>query len=310
MAGGSAQALDLGPAPGAGGQVLLEPCAFGVVDGVQNATVEIAHTAPYYFIGKDDTFALGTCIPFGLNARQMTAWMMEGNGLKLMREFYARYKIVNFPGGNTGSQMGGWYRKEIKTLKDMDGLKMRISGLAGRVVQRLGVVPQQIGGGDIYPALEKGTIDAAEWVGPYDDEKLGLQKVAKFYYYPGWWEPGTSFEVQINLNEWKKLPPEYQEVIKTAAFEANMTMLARFDTRNNDALQRLRQSGTELRPYSNEILTAAEKASFELFDEFAAKDADFKSVFEEWKKFRDRAYSWSNLNQGSFERYVYSKVSS
>ena len=172
--------------------------AFGVVDGVQQGTVEVAHTAPYYFFGKNECFALGCAIPFGLNSRQMTAWMYEGNGLKLMREFYAKYNIINFPGGNTGAQMGGWYRKEIKTVADIKGLKMRIGGFAGKVLERMGGVPQNIPGGEIYQALEKGTIDAAEWVGPYDDQKLGFNKVAPFYYYPGWWEGGPQLDFFIN----------------------------------------------------------------------------------------------------------------
>ncbi len=175
----------------AGGELMP---AFGVVDGVQNGTVEMAHTAPYYFFGKDETFAIGCAIPFGLNSRQMTAWMYHGNGGKLMREFYAKYNIVNFPCGNTGAQMGGWYRKEIKSVKDIKGLKFRVGGFAGKVIERMGGVPQNIPGGEIYTALEKGTIDAAEWVGPYDDLKLGFNKVAPFYYYPGWWEGGPQLD--------------------------------------------------------------------------------------------------------------------
>src|SRR5678816_784444 len=180
--------------------------AFGVVDGVQQGTVEAAHTAPYYFFGKNECFALGCAIPFGLNSRQMTAWMYEGNGLKLMREFYIKYNMISFPGGNTGAQMGGWYRKEIKTLADIKGLKMRIGGFAGKVLERLGGVPQNIPAGEIYQALEKGTIDAAEWVGPYDDQKLGFNKIAPYYYYPGWWEGGPQSSAYINIQKWNELP--------------------------------------------------------------------------------------------------------
>ncbi|WP_457326333.1 TRAP transporter substrate-binding protein, partial [Roseateles sp. P5_E11] len=186
----------------AGGEIVP---ALQVVDAVQNATVEIAHTAPYYFFGKDETFALGCAIPFGLNSRQMTAWMVEGNGLKLMREFYRNYNIINFLGGNTGAQMGGWYRKEIKSVADIKGLKIRIGGFAGRVMERMGAVPQQIAGGEIYSALEKGTIDAAEWVGPYDDQKLGFNKVAPNYYYPGWWEGGPQLDFFINTKAYEGL---------------------------------------------------------------------------------------------------------
>ena len=168
--------------------------AFGVLDAVQQGSIECAHTSAIYFFGKDDTFALGSALPFGLNSRQMTAWMYDGNGGKLMREFYGKYNIVNFPGGNTGAQMGGWYRKEIKSLKDIKGLKFRVGGFPGRVIERMGGVPQNIPGGDVYAALEKGTIDAAELVGPYDDLTAGLFKIAPFYYYPGWWEGSAQLD--------------------------------------------------------------------------------------------------------------------
>jgi len=197
--------------------------AFGVVDGVQQGSIEMAHTAPYYFFGKDETFALGCAIPFGLNSRQMTAWMYEGNGLKLMREFYAKYNIINFPGGNTGAQMGGWYRKEIKSLADIKGMKMRIGGFGGKVLERIGGVPQNIPGGDIYPALEKGTIDSAEWVGPYDDLKLGFHKVAPFYYYPGWWEGGPELDFFINDKAYNGLSPELKAIVEAAASHRTST---------------------------------------------------------------------------------------
>src|SRR6188768_1695215 len=223
--------------------------AFGVVDGVQNATVEMAHTAPYYFFGKDPTFALGCAIPFGLNARQMNAWMYEGNGMKLMREFYAKYNIINFVGGNTGAQMGGWYRKEIKSLADVKGLKFRIGGFGGKVIERIGAVPQNIPGGEIYQSLEKGTIDAAEWVGPYDDLKLGFNKVAPHYYYPGWWEGGPQLSLYVNQKAWEGLSSEYKAVVEAAASHANITMTAKYDARNPVALKQLVGSGTKLRPF-------------------------------------------------------------
>ena len=188
--------------------------AFGVVDGIQNGTIEAAHTAPYYFFGKDPTFAMDCAIPFGLNARQMTAWMYEGNGLKLFREFYRNFNIVNFPMGNTGAQMGGWYRKEIKSVADMKGLKMRIGGFGGKVLERLGSVPQNIPGGEIYTALEKGTIDAAEWVGPYDDLKLGFYKVAPWYGYPGWWEGGPQLTLYVNTKAWDALSADYKAIVE------------------------------------------------------------------------------------------------
>jgi TRAP-type mannitol/chloroaromatic compound transport system substrate-binding protein len=299
-----------------GGKFKITPRSAGelappleVLNVVSQGAVPCGHTAGYYYVGKSPAAAFGTSVPFGLNAQQQNAWLYEGGGLKKLQDLYARkFGVIQFPAGSTGTQMGGWFRKEISKLSDLQGLKMRIPGLGGQVMGKLGVTVQTLPGSEIFQALQTGAIDAAEWVGPYDDEKLGLHKVAKYYYYPGWWEPGPTLEVQINLNEWNKLPPEYQAAVQTAAIEANLIMLTRYDARNNEALGRLIQSGVELRTYSPDILAAAEKASFELFDEFAAKDADFKNIFEEWKQFRDRIYAWNNINQGSFDQYVYSKL--
>src|SRR5438132_8063323 len=210
-----------------------------VLDAVQNGTVEIGHSAMYYYIGKDPTWALFCAVPFGLNGRQQNAWFYDGEGLKLMNEFAKKSNVYCLVGGNTGAQMGGWFRKDIKTVDDLKGLKFRIGGWAGKTLQKLGVVPQQIAGGDIYPALEKGTIDAAEWVGPYDDEKLGFNKVAKYYYYPGWWEGGTALHFLINTGKWAELPKSYQAIVTAAAAHANVLVQARYDARNPAALKRL-----------------------------------------------------------------------
>jgi len=210
-----------------------------VLDAVQNQTVQIGHTAGYYYFGKNPTLCFDTTIPFGLTARQQNAWMMQGNGMKLMREFFKEYNVVNFMGGNTNAQMGGWFRKEIKTVADLQGLKYRVAGFAGVVLSRLGVVPQQIAGGDIYPALEKGTIDAAEWVGPYDDEKLGFYKVAPYYYYPGWWEGSAQLSFYASQPEYDKLPALYKRALETATIEAHTNMMAKYDTVNPQALARL-----------------------------------------------------------------------
>ena len=230
-------------------------------DAVTAGTVEMCHTAPYYYVGKDPTFAFGTAVPFGLNSRQLSAWFRHGGGMDLMNEFFGKYNIVGFPGGNTGTQMGGWYRKEIKTVADMTGLKMRIGGLAGRVLTKLGAVPQQIAGGDIYPSLEKGTIDAAEWVGPYDDEKLGFYKVAPHYYYPGWWEGGAALQFFVNKTKWAELPKAYQAVLTSATALADVDMQSKYDARNPAALKRLVQAGAQLHPFPTEVMDAAHKAS-------------------------------------------------
>ncbi len=235
-----------------------------VLDAVQNGTVEVCHTATYYFIGKDPTWALFCAVPFSVNTRQQNAWYYDADGLKLMNEFGKKFNVYSLLGGNTGAQMGGWFRTEIKSVEDLNGLKFRIGGWAGKTLQKLGVVPQQIAGGDIYPALEKGTIDAAEWVGPYDDEKLGFYKIAPFYYYPGWWEGGTANHFMINLEKWNALPKNYQAIAAAAAGLANIEQTGRYDARNPAALKRLVAAGTQLRPFSQPIMEACLKASNEV----------------------------------------------
>ena len=280
--------------------------AFGVVDGVQGGTVEVAHTAPYYFFGKDETFAIGCAIPFGLNSRQMTAWMYEGNGLKLMREFYAKYNIISFPGGNTGAQMGGWYRKEIKTLDDIKGLKMRIGGFAGKVLERMGAVPQNIPGGEIYQALEKGTIDAAEWIGPYDDKKLGFNKVASYYYYPGWWEGGPQLDIMINIKAFEALTPEYKAIIESASAYAHVDMQAKYDARNPQALKELVASKVQVLPFPKAVMDSAFKESMSLYEELNAKNANWKKVYEDYSAFRRDQNLWFRFSESTFDRYMQS----
>jgi TRAP-type mannitol/chloroaromatic compound transport system substrate-binding protein len=277
---------------------------FQAVDAVGTGTVEMAHTASYYYVGKDPTFALGTAIPFGLNPRQMNAWLYHGGGMDLLNEFYAKHNIYALPAGNTGVQMGGWFRKEIKTVQDLQGLKMRIGGLAGQVLQKLGAVPQQIAGGDIYPALERGTIDAAEWVGPYDDEKLGFNKVAPFYYYPGWWEGGPTLHVMFNLSKWNELPKHYKAAATAAAAYANVDMQAKYDARNPAALRKLVGGGAQLRPFPNEMLEASFKASNELYDEISSKNADWKKIYESYRNFRTEQYLWFQVAEYSFDTFM------
>jgi len=281
--------------------------AFGVVDGVQQGTVECAHTAPYYFFGKDETFALGCAIPFGLNSRQMTAWMYEGNGGKLMREFYAKYNIVNFVGGNTGAQMGGWYRKEIKTVADIKGLKMRIGGFGGKVLERIGGVPQNIPGGEIYQALEKGTIDSAEWVGPYDDQKLGFNKVAPFYYYPGWWEGGPQLDFYINQKAFDALSADNKAIVEAAASKAHVTMQAKYDALNPAALKSLVAAGSKLRPFPQDVMNAAFKAAMSLYDELNTKNESWRKVYADYSKFRADQNLWFRFTEMGFDRFMQSQ---
>ena len=285
----------------AGGEIVP---GLQALDAAKDGTVECAHTAPYYYFGKDPTFAIGTAIPFGMNARQQNAWMYHGGGLELMREFYRDYNVHSFPAGNTGAQMGGWFRKEIKTINDLKGLKYRIAGMAGATLAKLGVVPQQIAGGDIYPALEKGTIDAAEWVGPYDDEKLGFFKVAKYYYYPGWWEGSAQIDLFVNLKAWDALPADYKSILETACADAHVDMQAKYDAVNPAALKRLIGNGVKLMPFSNDIMAACYKAANELYAEISAKNAKFKKVFDAWQKFRDEQIQWFSVAENRFDNFM------
>ena len=278
--------------------------AFGVVDAVQNGTVECCHTAPYYFFGKDDTFALGTAIPFGLNSRQLTAWMFEGNGLKLMREFLKNYNIINFPMGNTGAQMGGWYRKEIKSLADLKGLKMRTAGIAGKVQERLGVVTQSIPPGEIYTALEKGTIDAVEFVGPYDDYKLGFYKVAPNYYYPGWWEGSAQTDLYVNIKAYEALSEEYKAMVQAASAYAHVIMLANYDAKNPVALKQLVAGGAKLKRFPRDVMNAAFKEANALYAELSAKNPRWKKVYDDYVKFRAEANMWFRFAEASFDDFM------
>jgi len=275
-----------------------------VLDAVQNGTVECGHTACYYYFGKDPTFALSCAVPFGLNTRQMNAWLYHGGGKELFREFFKDYNIIPFNAGNTGTQMGGWFRKEIKTVADLKGLKFRVSNMAGMALTKLGVVPQQISGGDIYPALEKGTIDAAEWVGPYDDEKLGFYKVAKYYYYPGWWEGGPNLDLLVNIKAWDALPKEYQAILEAAAAESSISMTAKYDAGNPAALKRLVANGVKLRPFSNEIMAACYKAANEVYAEISAKNAKFKKIYDAMVKFRTDQVQWFSIAENRYDNFM------
>jgi TRAP-type mannitol/chloroaromatic compound transport system substrate-binding protein len=267
--------------------------------------VETCHTVSYYFVGKDPTFGFHSAMPFGLNMRQQNAWLEYGGGAEAMREFFESFNIVALAAGNTGAQMGGWFRKEIKTVDDLRGLKMRIGGYAGSVMQKLGVVPQQIAGGDIYPSLEKGTIDAAEWVGPYDDEKLGFNRVAPYYYYPGWWEGGPTLSFFVNKEKWAELPQLYKEALTSACRDSTIETIAKYDTVNPQALRKLIAAGTQLRPFPREVLQACYKATFEAYEESAAKYPYFKKVYEHWKAFRDTEYQWFRVAESTFDSFVY-----
>lgn len=277
---------------------------FGQVDALQNGTVEMAHTAPYYYFGKDPTFALGCAIPFGFNSRQMTAWYQEGNGQKLMREFYNNFNIISFIGGNTGAQMGGWFRKEIKSVADIKGLKFRTGGFSGVIWEKIGGVAQSIPGGEIYTALEKGTIDAAEWVGPYDDEKLGFNKVAPFYAYPGYWEGGPQLDFFVNTKAYNALSAENKAIIEAASAMAALDMQAKYDARNPAALKRLVAGGTKLFRFPKEMIDTAFKASMETYADLSSKNPAWKKVYEDYANFRRDQNVWFRFAEAGFDDFM------
>ena len=278
--------------------------AFGVLDGVSNGTVEMAGTAPYYFFGKDPTYALDCAIPFGLNSRQMSAWMYEGNGLKLTREFYAKVGIVNFPMGNTGVQMGGWFRKEVNSLADLKGMKFRIGGFGGKVLEPLGVVAQNIPGGEIYQALEKGTIDAAEWVGPYDDLKLGFNKVAQHYYYPGFWEVGPQLSLYVNQKAYDGLSGEYKAIIESAASYAHIDMQAKYDYKNPAALKTLVSQGAKLHQFPKDVMAAAFKSAEQVYSDLSNSNPAWKKIYTDYANYRREANLWFRFSEATMDDFM------
>ena len=274
------------------------------LDAVSNNTVEICHTVSYYYVGKDPTFAIPSSVPFGLNTRMQNAWLSQGGGDALFNEFWKKFNVYGIQCGNTGAQMGGWFRKEIKTVEDLKGLKMRIAGIAGSVLQKLGVVPQQLAGGDIYPSLEKGTIDGAEWVGPYDDEKLGFIRVARNYYYPGWWEGGAMLHLVINQDQWAKLPKHYQALVAAACEQANNWMLAKYDAVNPGGLRRLIQQGGQLKAFPIPVMEAAVKAAEEYYAETGAKSPEFKKAYDSMVAFRGESLLWWQVAELSYDSFM------
>ena len=279
--------------------------AFGVVDALQNNTVEMAQTASYYFTGKDPLFAFSCAVPFGLTARQMDSWKEQGNGGKLMNEFYAKYNFFSASAGNTSTQMGGWYRKEIKTVADLQGLKMRLGGgIFGETMAKLGVVAQNMPAGDVYQALEKGTLDATEFVGPYDDEKLGFNKVAPYYYYPGWWEGGADLEFFVNKKAFEALSETNKAIVIAAMKVAARDMTTKYDAKNPIALKNLVAAGTKLMPFSKEIMDAGYKAAMEVFAEHEAKSPEFKKVHQDLRAFQRDQILWNRFSEFRYNSYM------
>lgn len=293
------------------GKFTIQPFAAGEIvpslqaaNAVTDGSVEVCHTLGAYYFDKDPTWALGSAVPFALSARGMNAWLYHGGGNDLYNEFLANANIYALPGGNTGAQMGGWFRKEINDVEDLQGLTFRISGFAGNVLERLGVVPQQLAGGDVAMALEKGTLDAAEFVGPYDDRKLGFVKFAPYYYYPGWWEGGPTVHFMFNKAAWDGLPPRYQSLLRSICQGVDADMLQKYDYRNPTALKQLVDDGAQLRPFSTEILNACFDASEAVYAELESTNPAFKTIWDSIKVFRDDHYTWTQIAEYNFDTFM------
>ena len=277
------------------------------LDAVRSGSVEACHTSAYYHVDENPAFAFGSALPFGLNARMQNAWIIEGGGQHLLDNFYAGLGLITFVAGNSGAQMGGWFRKEIRSVTEIAGMKMRIAGLGAPVMERLGVEPQSLSGAAAFEALEIGAIDAAEFAGPAADEPLGFYEVAPYYYYPGWWDGGASIHLFTNRAAFQALPTTYQAVLKAAAAQVNDVMLARMDIANNAAIRRLIAKGAQLRPFPNDLLEAAYKAAFQLYAELSETNPDFKAIYEPWKVFRDQIYQWYRVAEYSFDSFGFNQ---
>ena len=279
--------------------------AFGVVDALEKDTIEMAQTAAYYFAGKDPIFSMSCAVPFALTALQNQAWKDHGGGRKLLNDFFAKYNFNILSSGNTTTQMGGWYRKEIKSVADLKGLKMRLGGgVFGETMAKLGVVAQNMPAGDVYQALEKGTLDATEFVGPYDDEKLGFNKVAPYYYYPGWWEGGADLEFFINNKAFEKLSAENKAIVQAAGAVAAADMTSKYQAVNPQALKRLVANKTQLKLFPKSIMDAGFKASQEVYAEHSAKSPEFKKIFEDMRAFQRDQILWNRFSEFPYNQYV------
>ncbi len=279
--------------------------ALQVLDAVQQGTAHVGQTASYYYIGKNPALAFDTCVPFGLTARQQSAWLLEGGGLELVNARFADFGVRSFPGGNTGVQMGGWFKPQVRTLADLKGLKMRIPGMGGMVMERLGVVPQTLPGGEIYTALERGAIDATDWVGPYDDEKLGFHKVAKNYHYPGWWEPGPSLSFYVNQAAYDGLPAHYKAILADACHRAGLAMQTRYDAKNPPALERIIASGVEVTPFSDDLMAGAREASAAMLTDQANADPEYREIFNHWSTFQEASFKWFSRAELAYAKFAF-----
>ena len=287
-----------------GGGELVPP--LGVFDAVSQGTVEMGHAAAYYWAGKCPSAQFFAAIPFGFNAQSMNAWMISGGGLELWTEAYKPFNIKPFVAGNTGVQMGGWFNKEINSMADLKGLKMRMPGLGGKVLAKAGGNAVLVAGGEIYTNLDRGVIDATEWIGPYHDLKMGFYKAAKYYYYPGWHETGTPLEAMVNLKAFNSLPADLQAIVETACYRANVWMLSEFEAKNNEALRELIDvHKVQLREFPEAVLKQLKKYSLEVLDEVASKDPMSRKAYDSYLKFQKNIFEWNKLTEEPYQKLKY-----
>ena len=282
----------------AGGELIPPLQTF---DAVSQGTVEMGHGSAYYWAGKVPEAQFFSTVPFGMTARGMNAWLYDGGGLELWREAYKPFRVVPFPLGNTGVQMGGWFNKEINSLEDIKGLKMRIPGLGGKVFAKAGGNPVLLAGSEVYTALERNTIDATEWIGPYHDQRLGLYRAAEHYYYPGWHEPGTVLELTINQRAWDSLPKDLQAIITNAAQAENVRMLSEMEQKNLSALQELKaREGVQIHRFPSDVLAKLKSLTDETLAEEAAANPKFKAIYDAYNAFRNQNDAWSAISENAY----------
>jgi TRAP-type mannitol/chloroaromatic compound transport system substrate-binding protein len=279
--------------------------ALEVLDAVSAQTVDCGYTVANYYAKKHPALTFSSGLPFGLNAQQQNAWLYGGGGLDAIRKVYQTLNVINFPAGNTGAQMGGWFQKDIMQVQDLQGLRMRISGLGGQIMTRLGIEVTMVAPDQIVQAILQGELDAVEFVGPYDDSKLGLHKTAPYYYYPAWWQPSESIDVLVGLTAWNQLPPHFQKAVEIAAKETSVVTLARFNAENAKMLERLEAEGIELKPFERELMQVAEKETFAFYGELAAQNTQFKELYQAWSTFRQTIYQWHQINELSFAQFAF-----
>jgi TRAP-type mannitol/chloroaromatic compound transport system substrate-binding protein len=287
-----------------GGGELVPP--LGVFDAVSQGTAEMGHGAAYYWAGKSPATQFFAAVPFGFNAQSINAWLYSGGGMQIWEELYAKFNMKPFVAGNTGVQMGGWFNKEINTMEDLKGLKMRIPGLGGKVLAKAGGNAVLVAGGEIYTNLDRGVIDATEWVGPFHDLKMGFYKAAKYYYYPGWHENGTALECMVNLDAWNSLPDDLKAIVEAATYKSNMWMISEFEAKNNDALKTLiNEHNVQLKQFPEEVLRELKKLALEVLEEVAAADPMSRKAYDSFLEFQKNIYEWNKLTEEPYQKMKY-----